>query len=108
MGWRSEAACLGAPITVFYPPAVRGHINPADLDDARALCGGCGVAAECLADALEIEQAEYPGRVPFGFRGGMTARERRDLIVGTQEPPPPSRSGGGSGTGSPVCSPGAR
>lgn len=40
---------------------------------AKALCNGCPVVAECLADALD-------SRTEFGVWGGMTERERRALL----------------------------
>ncbi|SOR76592.1 Transcriptional regulator WhiB4 [Streptomyces chartreusis NRRL 3882] len=40
---------------------------------AKAVCTGCPVRTECLADALD-------NRVKFGVWGGMTARERRALL----------------------------
>lgn len=40
---------------------------------AKAVCKGCPVIAECLADALD-------NRTPFGVWGGMTERERRALL----------------------------
>ena len=40
---------------------------------AKAVCVGCGVRTECLADALD-------NRVEFGVWGGMTERERRALL----------------------------
>lgn len=40
---------------------------------AKAVCRGCPVAAECLADALD-------NRTQFGVWGGMTERERRALL----------------------------
>ncbi|HPB72169.1 MAG TPA: WhiB family transcriptional regulator [Phycicoccus sp.] len=41
--------------------------------DAKAVCRGCQVVSECLADALD-------NRVDFGVWGGMTQRERRALL----------------------------
>ena len=40
---------------------------------AKAICKGCPVLAECLADALD-------NRTEFGVWGGMTERERRALL----------------------------
>ena len=40
---------------------------------AKAVCKGCPVVAECLADALD-------NRTEFGVWGGMTERERRALL----------------------------
>jgi WhiB family redox-sensing transcriptional regulator len=40
---------------------------------AKQICMGCPVIAECLADALD-KQTE------FGVWGGMTERQRRELL----------------------------
>ncbi|MSV51451.1 MAG: WhiB family transcriptional regulator, partial [Actinobacteria bacterium] len=39
----------------------------------KAICLGCTVRTECLADALD-------NNVEFGVWGGMTERERRALL----------------------------
>jgi hypothetical protein len=38
---------------------------------AKAVCAGCPVRAQCLAEAV--------ARIPYGIAGGMTAEERRAL-----------------------------
>ena len=63
--------------------AMRGscsQVNPDDLfvqgaeqNRAKAVCMGCVVRTECLADALD-------NRTEFGVWGGMTERERRALL----------------------------
>ena len=64
--WGSQAACLKAdPDTLFVQGAAQNR--------AKALCLGCPVRTECLADALD-------NRVEFGVWGGMTERERRALL----------------------------
>ncbi|MBA8793974.1 WhiB family redox-sensing transcriptional regulator [Friedmanniella endophytica] len=40
---------------------------------ARLLCSGCPVQRECLAEALD-------NRIEWGVWGGMTERERRQLL----------------------------
>ncbi|MFE7779418.1 WhiB family transcriptional regulator, partial [Streptomyces sp. NPDC057445] len=40
---------------------------------AKAVCLGCPVQTECLAEALD-------NRIEFGVWGGMTERERRALL----------------------------
>jgi WhiB family redox-sensing transcriptional regulator len=54
--WPSQAACRGA-----------------EQKRAKAVCMGCPVRTECLADALD-------NRTEFGIWGGMTERERRALL----------------------------
>jgi WhiB family redox-sensing transcriptional regulator len=64
--WPSEAACRGAePDDLFVPGAAQNR--------AKAVCMGCSVRTECLADALD-------NRTEFGIWGGMTERERRALL----------------------------
>ncbi|MFE7779455.1 WhiB family transcriptional regulator, partial [Streptomyces sp. NPDC057445] len=40
---------------------------------AKAVCLGCPVQTECLAEALD-------NRIQFGVWGGMTEKERRALL----------------------------
>ncbi|MET0916336.1 MAG: WhiB family transcriptional regulator [Jiangellaceae bacterium] len=64
--WPSQAACRTAgPDELFVPGAAQNR--------AKALCTGCPVRTECLADALD-------NRTEFGIWGGMTERERRALL----------------------------
>lgn len=64
--WTSQAACRGSdPDTLFVQGAAQNR--------AKAVCMGCDVRTECLADALD-------NRVEFGVWGGMTERERRALL----------------------------
>ncbi len=64
--WASFAACRTTdPDTLFVQGAAQNR--------AKAICVGCDVRTECLADALD-------NRVEFGVWGGMTERERRALL----------------------------
>lgn len=64
--WAARAACQGSdPDTLFVQGAAQNR--------AKAVCLGCQVRTECLADALD-------NRVEFGVWGGMTERERRALL----------------------------
>ncbi|WP_051681753.1 WhiB family transcriptional regulator [Cellulomonas sp. HZM] len=66
--WTAVAACGSddvSPDALFVEgPAQR---------EARSVCMGCQVRLECLADALD-------NRMNFGVWGGMTERERRQLL----------------------------
>ncbi|GAA3559333.1 WhiB family transcriptional regulator [Amycolatopsis ultiminotia] len=64
--WRVNATCRDADPDVLF---VRG----AEQHRAKAVCMGCPVRTECLAEALD-------GRINFGVWGGMTERERRALL----------------------------
>ena len=64
--WTTQAACsTNDPDELFVTGAAQNR--------AKAVCMGCPVRAECLADALD-------NRVEFGVWGGMTERERRALL----------------------------
>jgi WhiB family redox-sensing transcriptional regulator len=64
--WSRNARCRGTnPDDLFVQGAAQNR--------AKAVCLGCPVRTECLADALD-------NRVEFGVWGGMTERERRALL----------------------------
>ncbi|MEU4097995.1 WhiB family transcriptional regulator [Streptomyces sp. NPDC026673] len=64
--WGAQAICrMDDPDVLFAPGAAQKRV--------KALCGGCPVRTECLADALD-------NRIEFGVWGGMTERERRALL----------------------------
>jgi WhiB family redox-sensing transcriptional regulator len=61
-----QLACRSAdPDALFVEGAAQNR--------AKALCFGCPVRTECLAEALD-------NRYEFGVWGGMTERERRSLL----------------------------
>lgn len=64
--WMSQASCRSTePDELFVQGAAQNR--------AKAVCFGCPVRTECLADALD-------NRTEFGIWGGMTERERRALL----------------------------
>ncbi|SDR72764.1 WhiB family transcriptional regulator, redox-sensing transcriptional regulator [Friedmanniella luteola] len=63
--WTMRAKCRGQEDDLF-PEA-------AEQKRARLICGGCPVRSECLAEALD-------NRIEWGVWGGMTERERRQLL----------------------------
>jgi WhiB family transcriptional regulator, redox-sensing transcriptional regulator len=64
--WAKRGACSqGDPDDLF--------VQGAEQNRAKAVCMGCVVRTECLADALD-------NRTEFGVWGGMTERERRALL----------------------------
>ena len=64
--WASRGACRNVdPETLFVVGAAQHK--------AKAICMGCPVRFDCLADALD-------SRTEFGVWGGMTERERRTLL----------------------------
>ena len=64
--WAQRAQCRKSqPDELFVQGAAQNR--------AKAVCMGCPVRTECLADALD-------NRVEFGVWGGMTERQRRALL----------------------------
>lgn len=64
--WPTQAACRGTdPDRLFVQGAAQNR--------AKAICFGCSVRTECLADSLD-------NQIEFGVWGGMTERERRALL----------------------------
>ena len=64
--WAAQASCRSTdPDSLFVQGAAQNR--------AKAICVGCTVRTECLADALD-------NRVEFGVWGGMTERQRRALL----------------------------
>lgn len=64
--WAIHARCSSQDPDALF---VRGKAQ----HDAKAICKGCPVVAQCLAEALD-------NRTEFGVWGGMTERERRALL----------------------------
>ena len=64
--WQDKANCLGVDPDLFFPE--RG----ASTKEAKEVCRGCVVRAECLEYALANGEK-------FGIWGGMSERERRRL-----------------------------
>lgn len=69
MSWREQVACRTTPTSVFFT-----RDEEAPLPQAVALCADCPVRPDCLAVAIEEKDLE------FGYRGGMTPRERRRAV----------------------------
>src|SRR5712692_7170221 len=62
--WQEQANCLGVDPDLFFPE--RG----ASTREAKSVCRGCEVRAECLEYALRHGEK-------FGIWGGLSERERR-------------------------------
>ena len=71
--WWREAACVSAAATGFDSDGDPGA-------EARAICGGCPVRIDCVAD-----EVMFPADWILGFRGGLTAPERRRLVAAAAE-----------------------
>ena len=69
--WRTQAACLGHDPETFFP-----HPTDHDGEDAAiAICSGCPVKADCLADAMKSENSRPTSR-RHGIWGGKTPQHR--------------------------------
>lgn len=65
--WRDRALCRETDPEAFFPE------KGAPPRDAKRICMGCEVRAECLEFALATGQ-------PYGVWGGASERERRKLL----------------------------
>ncbi|MBC8363634.1 MAG: WhiB family transcriptional regulator [Actinobacteria bacterium] len=66
MTWQEFSNCLGVDPDLFFPE--RG----ASTREAKEVCRGCVVQADCLEYALQNGEK-------FGIWGGMSERERRRI-----------------------------
>ena len=78
--WATDALCAQVDPELFYPEA--GAPNR----DAKRVCAGCEVRAECLAYAIAHRERH-------GVWGGTTERERRRLRRAPVMPAPDRRTG---------------
>jgi WhiB family transcriptional regulator, redox-sensing transcriptional regulator len=67
--WQERALCAQTDPEAFYPE--RGG----STREAKRICSGCHVRAECLQYALDHDER-------FGVWGGLSERERRRLRRG--------------------------
>jgi len=66
LGWQDRALCAQTDPEAFFPE------KGVSTREAKKVCRGCEVRAECLEFALENDER-------FGIWGGMSERERRRL-----------------------------
>ena len=78
--WTTAALCAQVDSELFYPEA--GAPNR----DAKQVCAGCNVRAECLAYAIAHRER-------CGVWGGTTERERRRMRRAPVTPAPDRRTG---------------
>lgn len=88
LAWQQLAACLGADPDLWFPPPGGGRARTAQ---AKAICAGCPVKAECLAYALEE-------RIGYGIWGGLDLADRQKLTGGRRQFPKPIRHGTNGGS----------
>lgn len=65
--WRLSAECQYTDPDLFFPG------KGGTTGEARRVCRGCGVRAECLEYALGNDER-------FGIWGGLSGRERRKAL----------------------------
>ncbi|WP_103382363.1 WhiB family transcriptional regulator [Pseudonocardia dioxanivorans] len=68
--WRQRALCAQTDPESFFPE------KGGSVREAKRICAGCEVRAECLEYALAQDER-------FGIWGGLSERERRPLRRGT-------------------------
>jgi hypothetical protein len=69
-GWMDDAACATTDPDYWFPTEGDDEEEPwRPTREAKKICAGCPVAAQCLADAPTWDR--------WSIRGGMTATERR-------------------------------
>lgn len=66
LGWQDRALCSQTDPEAFFPE------KGGSTRDAKKVCVGCEVKAECLEYALRNDER-------FGIWGGLSERERRKL-----------------------------
>lgn len=70
--WRFRAACTPNDTDLFFAEGPRDYVTLATAD-AKAICAACPVLAQCKQWALDT-------RPEHGVYGGLTTRERRNVI----------------------------
>jgi WhiB family redox-sensing transcriptional regulator len=66
LGWQGDALCAQTDPEAFFPE------KGGSTRDAKRICSGCEVKAQCLEYALANDER-------FGIWGGLSERERRKL-----------------------------
>ena len=71
--WRLDALCAETDPEAFFPE------KGGSTREAKRVCSGCTVRAECLGSALANDER-------FGIWGGLSERERRRLRLARRIP----------------------
>ncbi|WP_438940588.1 WhiB family transcriptional regulator [Geodermatophilus maliterrae] len=72
-GWRLDALCAETDPEAFFPE------KGGSTREAKRVCSGCSVRAECLEFALANDER-------FGIWGGLSERERRRVRLQRRSP----------------------
>jgi len=66
--WRKDAECKGLDTSDFFT------VDAVQVKKIKKVCSECSVKRQCLQFALTNE-------ISWGIYGGMTSRERRNVVV---------------------------
>jgi len=69
LSWQTDSLCAQTDPEAFFPE------KGGSTRDAKRICTGCSVRAQCLEYALDNDER-------FGIWGGLSERERRKLRRG--------------------------
>ena len=72
LGWQQQALCAQTDPEAFFPE------KGGSTREAKRVCTGCTVRAECLEFALANDER-------FGIWGGLSERERRRVRLERRE-----------------------
>src|SRR4028118_309882 len=81
LAWQEQALCAQTDPEAFFPE------KGGSTREAKRICVGCEVKAECLEYALGSDER-------FGIWGGLSERERRGLQPSAGGPRRPGRAPG--------------
>lgn len=76
--WVRQAKCRGADQELFFPSQSGTYASVMYARAKRRYCSQCPVRAECLEEALLVE--EKRGDPPQGLVGGLMPKERAFLL----------------------------
>jgi WhiB family transcriptional regulator, redox-sensing transcriptional regulator len=69
--WMSDAACVGYPVTWWFPETSKDYDHP-DTIEATRICKTCPVRHKCLQWALKHTDQH-------GIYAGLTPQQRREV-----------------------------
>ena len=69
--WYADADCRGVDVNTFF-----GGTAWSNQQATKKFCDRCPVRNDCLEDALQ-----YPQIDQYGIAGGLSAHERRKLLI---------------------------
>lgn len=70
--WKSEGACVGKDVNMFFPTVKVEGEYLYDENDAKSVCNACSVQRKCLDFAMITKSDQ-------GIFGGYTPEERKFL-----------------------------